>query len=89
MNNIIQTHPNGRHSGQALRASAACAAVGQLTSSEEGREGLLAGLDVALRSSGALRAQLAALVSKPPLSPQRHLSAFNGALLLPSSLNTS
>ncbi len=60
----------------------------QLTASAEGREGLLAGLEAALRGNGALRAQIATLVSKPPLSPQRHLTSLNGATLLHSSLGS-
>lgn len=49
---------------QAVRIRAACRAVSELTSSAEGREGLLQGLKPALIGDGALRAQLAGILHK-------------------------
>ena len=60
---------------QALRTRAATRTVVGLTTSMEGRDGLLNGLDQVMRSDGALRAQLASLIA-------RHLNAGNGAPLL-------
>ena len=49
---------------QTLRARAASRTVVGLATSVEGREGLLMGLDAALRSNGALRAQMASLLAR-------------------------
>lgn len=48
---------------QVLRTRAASRAVASLTATAEGREGLLQGLGGVLKTDGALRAQLAALLS--------------------------
>lgn len=49
---------------QELRAMAACRTLIGLTTSPEGRDGLLRGLEQTLRTNGALRAQLASLLAK-------------------------
>ncbi|KAK9790754.1 hypothetical protein WJX73_002279 [Symbiochloris irregularis] len=59
---------------KAVRIRAACRAVSELTSSAEGREGLLQGLKSALTGDGALRAQLASVLHKT----MRHHEPING-----------
>lgn len=49
-----------------------------LTATAEGREGLLEGLEGSLKSDGALRAQLAALLNK-----QMHSAGGSGGILIP------
>jgi hypothetical protein len=63
---------------QLLRTSAAKRAVAILTATAEGREGLLEGLEGSLKTDGALRAQLAALLNK-----QMYSSGGNGGILIP------
>lgn len=55
---------------QELRAMAACRTLIGLTTSPEGRDGMLRGLEQALKTSGALRAQFATLLAKQ--IPQAH-----------------
>lgn len=57
---------------QTLRTTAAARAVGTLTATSEGREGLLQGLNGALKTDGALRAQLAALLARQMSSGNNH-----------------
>ena len=65
---------------QVLRTMAASRAVASLTATAEGREGLLQGLDSALKHDGALRAQLAALLAK-----QMYNGGSSGGILIPES----
>ena len=53
---------------------AACRTLIGLTTSPEGRDGLLRGLEQTLRTSGALRAQLALILNK-----QLHVQAGGAA----------
>ena len=62
---------------QVLRTRAAKRAVANITATPEGKEGMLGGLEEAMKTDGALRAQLAILLNK-----QMHNSSGGRGLLI-------
>lgn len=65
---------------QVLRKRAAGQAVGNIVATPEGKEGLLVGLEEAMKTDGALRAQMAILLNK-----QLHNNGSGQGLLIPSN----